>query len=127
MEALVQPGMVSDTPSDTRNNEEDRSVTPEKDYFIARDGIRYAGTHLIIDLWGATNLDDPAHIDAVLREGALATGATILAYSESESSSGLGSDELTYSYVAVPVDDATLVLGMSTQRPLLAVLNRQGQ
>ena len=50
MEALVQPGMVSDTPSDTRNNEEDRSVTPEKDYFIARDGIRYAGTHLIIDL-----------------------------------------------------------------------------
>ena len=78
MEALVQPGMVSDTPSDTRNNEEDRSVTPEKDYFIARNGVRYAGTHLIIDLWGATNLDDPDHIDAVLREAALATGATIL-------------------------------------------------
>lgn len=78
MEALVQPGMVSDLPSDTRNNEDNRSAHPEKDYFIARNGIRYAGTHLIIDLWGATNLDDPDHIDAVLREAALATGATIL-------------------------------------------------
>ncbi|MBB5691859.1 adenosylmethionine decarboxylase [Roseomonas alkaliterrae] len=78
MEALVQPGMVSDMPSDTRNTDDNRSASPEKDYFVQRDGVRFAGTHLIIDLWGATNLDDPDHIDAVLREGALATGATIL-------------------------------------------------
>ncbi|WP_439595308.1 adenosylmethionine decarboxylase [Falsiroseomonas sp.] len=76
MEALVQLGMVSDLPSDAQNDE-NRSVET-KDYFIHRNGVRYAGTHLIIDLWGATNLDDPDHIDAVLREGALATGATIL-------------------------------------------------
>ena len=50
----------------------------QKDYFVERNGVRYAGTHLIVDLWGATNLDDPAHIDAVLREAAIATGATIL-------------------------------------------------
>jgi S-adenosylmethionine decarboxylase len=76
MEALVQLGMVSDLPSEAQTDE-NRSVAA-KDYFVARNGIRYAGTHLIIDLWGATNLDDPDHIDAVLREGALATGATIL-------------------------------------------------
>ena len=40
--------------------------------------MRYAGTHLIIDLWGATNLTDPDHIDAVLREAAEISGATIL-------------------------------------------------
>ena len=39
---------------------------------------KFAGTHLIIDLWDATNLADPEHIDAVLREAAMATGATIL-------------------------------------------------
>lgn len=83
MEALVQPGMVSDLPSDTRNNDEVRSAPDfeamaEKDYFIHRNGLRYAGVHLIVDLWGASRLDEPAHIDAVLREGALASGATIL-------------------------------------------------
>ena len=45
---------------------------------MSRDGVKFAGTHLIIDLWDATNLADPEHIDAVLREAAIATGATIL-------------------------------------------------
>ena len=40
--------------------------------------MKFAGTHLIIDLWDAANLADPEHIDAVLREAAIATGATIL-------------------------------------------------
>lgn len=83
MEALVQPGMVSDLPSDTPNNDEVRSAPDfeamaEKDYFVNRNGVRFAGVHLIVDLWGASRLGDPAHIDAVLREGALASGATIL-------------------------------------------------
>lgn len=77
MEALVQLGMVSELPSDAQNN--DSSVSEEKkDYFVSKDGVKYAGTHLIIDLWEATNLADPEHIDAVLREAAIATGATIL-------------------------------------------------
>ena len=33
-----------------------------KDYFIERDGVRYAGTHLLIDLFGAKRLDDLKHI-----------------------------------------------------------------
>lgn len=77
MEAFVQPGMVSDLPSDTRTDATDLQVA-DKDYFVQRDGVRFAGVHLIVDLWGATRLDDPDHIDAVLREGALAAGATIL-------------------------------------------------
>jgi len=33
---------------------------------------------LLVDLWGASRLDDPDHIDQALREGAIAAGATIL-------------------------------------------------
>ncbi len=49
-----------------------------KDYFIERDGTRYAGTHLIVDLWGAERLDDLAHIEAALRDSVEAARATLL-------------------------------------------------
>lgn len=54
------------------------SPAEAKDHFVERDGIRFAGTHLIVDLWDATRLQDPEHVDVVLREAAAATGATIL-------------------------------------------------
>ncbi|MGF1639710.1 MAG: adenosylmethionine decarboxylase [Rhodospirillales bacterium] len=54
------------------------SVTVGSDYFIDRDGVRYAGGHLLLDLWGARNLTDPDRIGAALREAARAAGATIL-------------------------------------------------
>ena len=77
MDALLQLGMVSELlPSEAQNTE--TSASEAKDYFVVRDGVKFAGTHLIIDLWDATNLADPEHIDAVLREAAIATGATIL-------------------------------------------------
>lgn len=48
------------------------------DYFVSREGRRYAGTHLLIDLWGATRLDDLAHVEATLRAAVHAVGATLL-------------------------------------------------
>ncbi|MGE0748504.1 MAG: adenosylmethionine decarboxylase, partial [Rhodospirillales bacterium] len=38
-----------------------------KDYFVHRDGQVYAGTHLIVDLWGASQLDDLATVEHALR------------------------------------------------------------
>ncbi len=83
MDSLVRLGMDSEMlPSDAQTTTTASagadSITEAKDYFVERNGVRYAGTHLIIDLWGATNLDDPGHIDAVLRAAAIASGATIL-------------------------------------------------
>jgi S-adenosylmethionine decarboxylase len=72
MDGLATLGTLSGLPSETTTHEE------AKDYFVERDGVKFAGTHLIIDLWGAKRLDEPAHIDEVLREAATATGATIL-------------------------------------------------
>ena len=36
------------------------------------------GTHVLIDVRGAGRLDEPAHLEAILRKAALAAGATIL-------------------------------------------------
>lgn len=78
MNALARLGMVSETPSENQTISM-VSVAPEaKDYFVERDGVRFAGMHLLIDLWGASHLDSPELIDKTLCAGALAAGATIL-------------------------------------------------
>ena len=51
---------------------------PRRDYFIERDGVRYAGTHLIVDLWDAEGLDDQAWIERTLKDCVAASGATLL-------------------------------------------------
>ena len=48
------------------------------DFYIERDGVRYAGMHLIVDLWEAERLDDLAHVEAALRDCVEAAGATLL-------------------------------------------------
>ena len=49
-----------------------------KDYFIVRDGVRYAGTHLIVDVYGGSNLDDLEHVESAMREAVEAAHATLL-------------------------------------------------
>jgi S-adenosylmethionine decarboxylase len=80
MTALARLGMVSDFPSEAQTNVSTATDTAEasKDYFVVRDGVKFAGMHLLVDLWGASRLDEPAHIDAALCTAAVAAGATIL-------------------------------------------------
>ena len=49
-----------------------------KDHFITRDGLRYAGSHLIIDLWEAKGLDERERIENALIDAVTAAGATLL-------------------------------------------------
>jgi S-adenosylmethionine decarboxylase len=49
-----------------------------KDFFIERDGVRFAGTHLIIDLFGARKLDDLKHVERTLKRCVDVSGATLL-------------------------------------------------
>ena len=49
-----------------------------KDFFIERDGMRFAGTHLIVDLFGARRLDDIEHIKTTLTRCVEVAGATLL-------------------------------------------------
>lgn len=54
------------------------SSDERKDFFIERAGTRFAGTHLIIDLIGASRLDDLEHIEATLRRCVEVSKATLL-------------------------------------------------
>ena len=74
MNALSPLGMVSELPSENQTS----STEVAKDYFVEKDGVKFAGMHLLVDLWGARNLTDPAVIDRALSEAAMAAGATIL-------------------------------------------------
>ena len=59
--------------------ESDALVTPAKnDYFVEKDGLKFAGTHLLLDMWGAHNLGDEVVIERALRQAAIAAGATTL-------------------------------------------------
>ncbi len=81
MNALAQLGMVSELPSENQTTialVPDAAGEERKDYFVEKDGERFAGTHLLVDLWGAANLSDPELIDRALCEAAERAGATIL-------------------------------------------------
>jgi S-adenosylmethionine decarboxylase len=79
MDTLTPLGMVRSA-TDARETADQANVaaSESKDYFVERDGVRFAGAHLLVDLWGAKRLDDPVYIDAALRAAAEAAGATIL-------------------------------------------------
>ena len=82
-DALFQLGMDLELVSSTAQKEEhgsraDVALQDRKDYFIERDGVRYAGNHLLVDLFGARRLDDLAHIEATLKKVVEAAGATLL-------------------------------------------------
>lgn len=84
-DALFQLGMDLDHGSSTAQTEEkhSRCLAPahgdeRKDFFCERDGVRYAGTHLIIDLVRAERLDDLDHIETTLRRCVEVAGATLL-------------------------------------------------
>ena len=71
---------VPEVAYDAADNEKIKQfpASEKKDYFVERDGVKFAGTHLLIELWGAGNLDDPDLIETTLCEAARVSGATIL-------------------------------------------------
>ena len=52
------------------------SVAP--DHFAEQDGQVFAGTHVLLDLWGASRLDDARHIERAMRRAVDVSGATLL-------------------------------------------------
>lgn len=56
----------------------DETQSEEKDHFIRRNGVEFAGTHLLIDFWGAEGLTDLELMETKFRECVDACGATLL-------------------------------------------------
>jgi S-adenosylmethionine decarboxylase len=66
-----------------RTSQKPVAIVPEpvleaKDHFITRNGLTFAGSHLIIDLWEAEGLDDRDRIEQALIDAVHAAGATLL-------------------------------------------------
>lgn len=53
-------------------------VSTDTSHFVTKDGLRYAGSHLLIDIWDASRLDDLEHVEETLREAVKEVGATLL-------------------------------------------------
>lgn len=49
-----------------------------KDYFTQLNDSEYAGKHILIDIWGAKNLDNRNLLEQALRDSVDAAGATLL-------------------------------------------------
>ena len=56
----------------------DIKIKDDADHFIHVDGKEIAGRHIIIDLFGATRLDDAVHIEDAFKKCIEACGATLL-------------------------------------------------
>jgi S-adenosylmethionine decarboxylase len=69
--SLAEPLAVAETPASAE-------TTTAKDYFVERNGVKFAGTHLLVELWGAKNLGDLTVTDQMLRDSTTAAGATLL-------------------------------------------------
>lgn len=69
-------------PTDLNKNWPEHHDIPQPgvlaDHFVERDGIQFAGTHLILDFWGAKKLDDLQLMEKSLRECVGRCGATLL-------------------------------------------------
>src|ERR1700678_4792580 len=50
----------------------------QKDHFINKNGLSYAGSHLIIDLWEAKGLNERERIETALIDAVKEAGATLL-------------------------------------------------
>ncbi len=49
-----------------------------QDYTVEKDGLRFAATHVLVELWGARHLDDTDVIEKAIRTAAETAGATVL-------------------------------------------------
>lgn len=75
----VVPAHTRDTrPHDIGNPDAKARTESPSDHFVEQHGLTFAGTHLIIDLWEASNLDDLTCVERVLRQASDAAGATLL-------------------------------------------------
>lgn len=53
-------------------------ATPSTDYFVEKDGLAFAGLHVLLDFWGCRRLDEMEAVERALRAAVTAAGATLL-------------------------------------------------
>lgn len=67
-----------DWPEYHETNPQSSFSDENKDHFIERNGIKFAGSHLILDVWGGKNLDNLQIVEQAMRDAVEVSGATLL-------------------------------------------------
>ena len=76
---VVQNDNINEWPTyDQQSNAQTNLDIAPQCHFVRRNGIVFAGTHLIFDFWGASQLDNLELMEAALRESVDVAGATLL-------------------------------------------------
>ena len=65
-------------PGEDMRRQVDADAGRIEDWCIELDGARYAGLHLLVEFWGARNLDDPDFIEAALTDAARMAKARVI-------------------------------------------------
>lgn len=74
--SLLKKSSLDKTSDDTLLKES--SCDSSQDLFTEKDGLCFAGTHIILDCWEASHLSDINHIEQALRDAVEIAGATLL-------------------------------------------------
>lgn len=77
MAAKISGARIREVRAEDRQDA-DGGSTVHRDFFVVRDGHEYAGSHLLVEMWGARNLSDAATVEAALTEATRDAGATLL-------------------------------------------------
>ena len=64
----VEVGRWHDQNIDVLAAPQEHLYDEEKDHFIQRNGVEFAGTHLLLDLYGASQLDNIEQIEQAMRD-----------------------------------------------------------
>ncbi len=70
--------LVPERPAATPTAPSAAEISVADSHLVERNGHKYAGTHLLIDIWEASGLDSLEHVDRTLRRAVEAAGATLL-------------------------------------------------
>lgn len=75
-----RPPGIAQTDGRTTDASQRQVLDEPLDHFVTdpETGKEFAGTHLILDLWGCTGLDDEELIDRAFRKAIEVSGATLL-------------------------------------------------
>ncbi|ORE96702.1 S-adenosylmethionine decarboxylase-like protein [Stappia sp. 22II-S9-Z10] len=69
IDAVIDEDFTSGAPSAT---------IPVEEHLMVRDGVRCAGAHIIVDVYGGQRLDELDHIETTLKRCVEVAGATLL-------------------------------------------------
>jgi len=73
-----QSQKISDQHWPSFSDTENKNSTIPDDHYVTRDGVEYAGIHLLVDFWQASHLNDLIIVEQALRDSVKAANATLL-------------------------------------------------